>query len=347
MDEVKMNIAIAAALLFLAGAARAQWWNPTPAPRQPWEKEARVVYDEHLAEVAQLEVQRALDKGDFAKVERMHEEFLGLMKAQGEGRNMPAAIGEGLYRWFSNRPLLQARKLVDDWRAQVPTSALLVAADAELWYTAAWKARGTGYASTVTDEGWKLFRENLDKATRALQDGEVRGKTTPLWYRTALAVAGGTGKPAAVQDAIFDEATRRFPLHRPLYETRLNYLLPQWGGNYDAIDRFIREAVKRTQAVEGTTLYAWLYVPVAGSFRGKDFFGETRASWKLMRHGFEDGLRDPVDIAWLNRYASFACVARDKDDTRRLLATLGRRASLWPAMDGFSPDACEMLAAGS
>jgi hypothetical protein len=321
--------------------ARAQWWNPNIAPK---EKNAPVVYDSNLWQAARLEVQRALGAQDFAKLERMHEEFLALHLARGDGRGMLAAFQSGMNDWVGSQPHAKARQVAQEWNARFPASSVAPVTQAFVWYQAAWRERGSGYANTVTPEAWRLFRDNLEKTLQSLDAAAERGRATPLWYDLALAAAGSLGQPRTVQQRVFEDGVKRFPLYRPLYGTRVNYLLPQWGGDYALIDASIRDAVARTQVVEGTALYASLYAQVAGSFRGKDFFKETRASWKLMRHAYEDGMREPADHDWLNAYATYACVARDGPATRRLLAMLGRNASLGPGPEGFSPDACEMLA---
>ena len=210
-----------------------------------------------------------------------------------------------------------------------------------MWWALAWEARGGGYASEVSPEGWKIFKERLDRASRALADGESAGRQSPVWYWIAISIAGSRGDPAPILDRMCDEGAASFPHFLPIYYTRLNFLLPQWGGSYDRVDAFVRRSVMRTQAAEGTALYAILYASVHSTYHGDDFFHETRASWRLMRHGYEDEVAQ--GRANLNEYATFACIARDRDTTRGLLAQLGDEANLGLGIEGFSTEACQEL----
>ena len=105
--------------------------------------------------------------------------------------------------------------------------------------------------------------EKLKLAREALAAGQVQGQESPIWWWATLAVAGSSGVKGDAFDVLFNEAVRRFPLYQPLYYTRMNYHLPQWGGSFDAVDRFVSEAVKRTSDAEGSAMYAWLYLDIA------------------------------------------------------------------------------------
>jgi hypothetical protein len=319
----------------------AQWWNPsyTMVPekfRQP------VEYGPNLRLQAQAVVSDTLVAGDFAKLDRMHDEFVELHRGGGPGAGLIYVFFPALNMVYAN-PAMKSRlvNLFEDWRAKAPDSRLRPTAEAAYWVQVAWHARGDGFASTVTPEGWKIFRESLAKAAKVLEDGAEKGRESPLWYESALATAGALGAPARALDGIFDEGATKFAYYTPLYFTRLNYLLPKWGGDYPDIDRFIRGAVMRTQAKAGTTYYAHLYMAVLGSFKGGDFFRETPASWPLMRHAFEEEVaRDDADV---HQNATVACLARDRETTRRLMDQLGDKANLGRDVEGFSTEACMQL----
>ncbi len=55
--------------------------------------------------------------------------------------------------------------LFENW----PDSAQANALKGKFYIKYAWLARGSGWADTVTDEGWKLFRERLDESDKAFQ----------------------------------------------------------------------------------------------------------------------------------------------------------------------------------
>lgn len=345
MLRIKLAAGIAAvAFVGLAGNASAQWWNPaSPVAPGKWalaEKTFR--YTPTIYANAIMTIEGAMNQGDFEKLDRMHDEFLAMELAGGNGRQMLGAFTDATRGGFAGEDPKRYAKLFSDWREKAPESKLRPALEAAMWMEFAWKARGGGYAGDVPDEAFKIFDERLARAAKVLEEGDKAGRKSPLWYDEAIAVAGSLGAPPAVLDALVEDGSERFPDFLPMYKTRVNYLLPQWGGNYDRIDAFIRRAVMKTQSIEGTAMYARLYDYVHGFYRGNDFFHETKASWRLMRHAFQDEVAGgQID---LNQYATYACIAEDKDTTRLLLRSLGERANLGVGMEGFSTDACMAMA---
>lgn len=331
-----------AACAFACTSAAAQWWNPNSmiAPGK-WEFLSKsFVYTTLEFRAAEQVVTQAVDAGDFRKLDRMHDEFLEMMQAGGNGSRMLDAIDDSLESAFHAEKLAQYKAFFAAWREAAPNSKLRPAAEARMWFSMAWEARGGGFAPDVAPESMKSFREYVDRAAAILRDSGEAGKASPIWYSVAIGVAGARGEGARVLDGIFAESVRRYPNHVGPYFRRLNYLLPQWGGSWDQVDSFIREAVLRTQARDGTWLYANLYSALNGAVRD-DFFATTRASWPLMRHGFEDGLAR--GLGTLDYYATFACMARDRETTARLLVKLGPRANLGLGRPGITTETCQEL----
>jgi hypothetical protein len=189
----------------------------------------------------------------------------------------------------------------------------------------------------------QLFRENLAKAAVALKGSEATGKDSPMWYWTALIVAGSTGQAADAFDTLFEEAVTRYPTYQTLYFTRVNYLLPQWGGNFKRVDAFVDKAVARTASSEGNAFYVWLYVDVSRKVDG-DYLATTAATWPKMKQGFDDLVARYPDDWNKNLYATFACRARDKEATVRMLRELGDKAQLGAWSEGVTTEGCKRFA---
>ncbi|HLX24218.1 MAG TPA: hypothetical protein VKR38_12795 [Usitatibacter sp.] len=321
--------------------AGAQWWNPqSPIAPGKWEAESRTfVYTRNIYSSAVQVIIAAVQQGDFAKLDRMHDEFLKMTQAGGNGSRMINAFQEALST-FGKDHLERQQAFLKAWHAGAPTSKLWPAAQAQMWFSAAWDERGGGFASEVSPEAMRLFGQDLERASQALQEGGDAARQSPLWYAVAIAVAGSRGEGSRSLDALFEEGVKRFPHFTLQYNARLIYLLPQWGGSYDRADAFIRRAVMDTQADDGTWMYADLYASAGRMVQG-DFFRDTRASWPLMRHAFEDasarGLANP------NTYATYACMARDRETTRRLLGELGTYANLGMGRDTFTTESCRAM----
>ena len=329
-------------------AAHAQWWNkdqhrlqPIPPGAAPAATE--VVYSFRTFHQARMAVTTAVFNEEYDTPDRMHDEFLQSGQRTTHGLFVVEAIQYGWDLQFDSPDTTHVMRSVDKWSRAKPDSRLRKLVEAIRWQRQAWVARGGSYASSVPGEGMTLFRERLALATKALAAAEPAGKESPLWYWVALIVAGSSGQPAAQFDGLFEEAVGRFPHYHTLYYTRMNYLLPQWGGNFEAVDDFIAKSVERTRSVDGEAFYAWLYVDVARKFDG-DIFTGTRATWPKMKKGFEDMVARYPDNWNKSLFATFACRARDKETTARLLTELGALAHLGQASPGYTTDSCRRFA---
>jgi len=339
-------------LLSFPFAAQAQWWDP-PRPG-PWKDSstfgrpqaaqpgAPVVYTREHLEKARRISNAAIPNGEFAKLERMHAEFVRDKVRTTDGAWLVEAVQDGIDNSFQS-PNAIVEGYLRDWERAVPDSKLLPVVKAMRWQRAAWNARGGGSSSTTPGEAQQLFREGLAKAAKALKDSEAVGKETPLWYWTALIVAGSSGASTEAFDALFEEAVNRFPTYHTLYYTRANYLLPQWGGNFKRIDAFVQQSVKRTSATEGSAFYAWIYLDVLESING-DYLKVTEATWPKMKQAFEDLVKRYPDPWNRNLYATFACRARDRETTARLLGELGKEAQLGALSPGVTTEGCTRFA---
>lgn len=339
-----VSSAFAAAILVASVPALAQWWNLNDhRPPKYWHMDPppKVVYTHQTVRDAVASANAAFWNDDFRKLDRMYDEMLqGDVRAT-DGTSMIQPFAE-VFAQAGSSPVFD--KSLQRWAAASPDSKLRPLAQAVRLEGDAWRARGSAYGYRVPEESMRIFREKLAAAAHALQDAEPEGRKSPIWYWVALIVAGSSDRPAEQFDALFDEAVARFPFYQPLYYTRVNYLMPQWGGNWAAVDRFVNDAVARTSASEGDAFYAWIYADVATKVDG-DLFESTLATWPHMKKGFEDMLARHPDVWNRNLYATWACRARDKETTARLLVELGKDANLGAASEGIGTESCRRFAA--
>jgi hypothetical protein len=326
-------------------ASNAQWWNsadPTPLKYRGTAMEIKPVYDRRMRDLAAMEANAALVDGKFDIVDRMYDDFAangGLRRTDG------GWMLESIHTMFAQRCDTMddraARKELDKWAAARPGSKLRPVVEVMTLQCQAWKARGGGYANEVAGEAMQIFHEKLRKAAKALEETEAVGKESPLWWWAALGIAGSSGMPPEQFDALFAEAARRFPSYQPLYQTRVNFLLPQWGGDFAEVERFATESLAFSHDKEGDAMYAWIYVDLGRKV--PDLFGSS-ASWPRMKKAFED-LNQRYPDAWnKNLFATFACRARDKETTGRLLLELADKAQLGAYSSGVTTESCRRFA---
>ena len=236
-----------------------------------------------------------------------------------------------------------AYKIVTEWRHKNPSSRAAALVEVMYWDGYAWNARGEGAAASVTDEGWKLFNERLDRAEKVLLECKPFAGGSPLWGKLQLDVGLGLNWSKDELLRSFAESAAKEPYYYPLYTSMTRSLLPKWGGSWKLVDDFIRAAVKNTESVEGHSMYARLYWTVDPcNCEAGGLFQESLANWEEMKRGFEDMATRYPHSAWIvNQFAAYACIAGDKTTFQRLRLKIGRTItpSAWPASNSL--DLCE------
>lgn len=201
------------------------------------------------------------------------------------------------------------------WKIHNDKSAAAAIVEAEYWITYAWDARGEGFASTVTPEGWELYRGRLDIARSVLDASRDYASVSPLWYDKYLQVAIAQGWPQEEFQALFDEAVEKEPYYYGHYFSMTRYLQPRWHGDILQIEEFANWAVDATADIEGQSLYARIYWYLNQSEAVDfDIFEDSFAAWDAMRAGFQDLMERHPESYWnMNNFAAFACRAGDKE----------------------------------
>jgi hypothetical protein len=214
-------------------------------------------------------------------------------------------------------------KAAGDWVAKYPDSPTGHIVRSMVLTRRAWAHRGSGYASTVSDEAWPRFREYVAAARANLEANKAVASADPKWYEEMLIVARAQGWDQAQFENLLDEALEREPVYYPTYFMALEYLLPKWGGSLDGIEEFAQDAVRRTSQLEGDAMYARIYWYASQTQFRNDIFNNSLVDWQQMKAGFDDIISRYPDAWNLNNYAYFACMARDKAKTVELLERIG------------------------
>lgn len=204
------------------------------------------------------------------------------------------------------------RKLLSAWGKHSPKTAAPKIAIATQEYMFGWQARGSGYANTVTEDGWRLFRKHVENGRVMLAKLEKEAINEPEWYAVMLQIGLSQQWEQEKFEAMFSRATGKFPYYLPYYNTKSNYYSAKWGGSQVAFKGFVDDTVKATQEKMGQTMYARLN----WATRNDNLFANGQADWKRMKQGFEDMLKTHNDDWNRNSYARFACMAGDTQTLR-------------------------------
>jgi len=258
-----------------------------------------------------------------------------------DGRPKLSVLKYGYSRIFTNQTdWSKSLDRINYLKKRFPNKPFVALAEAQYWAEYAWNARGQGYASSVTREGWKLFHERLEKAEKVLIDTKSYSSELPTWYDQMILVQSALGRSEEDRDKTFIEGTKRYKTFYSTYFTMLNYLSPKWGGTWETVDNLVKWSVDNTKEIDGNSMYARLYWVASGELpEGESLFKNTRASWPKMKTGFEDLIARHPKSNWnLNNFAKFACQAGDKKTFLVLRRKIGKSVmdSAWegnPSLD--------------
>ena len=207
----------------------------------------------------------------------------------------------------------------------------------------AWQARGGGWASEVSQEGWQLFAERLTEARRILIAAESFATRCPVFYSIRLRVAQVDGTPREQYEQFFEEAVSAFPTYANFYKNRAYYLLPRWFGAPGEWEAFAAASADRIGGGAGDILYAQIIWSMHDGRIFGNIFKEADLKWPRVQKGFKALCRRyPNSIAAPSEYCSISGFAPDgaRQTMRGLFLRLGNRVdlSVWRTKERWAQD---------
>ena len=197
-----------------------------------------------------------------------------------------------------------------------------------------WDARGTGFADTVTEEGFRLLGERLAEAEEALTAAYELAPDRPEAPTQMLRVCIGRGHDRAEMEKWFERAMKADPDNMAACEFKLRYLHPKWYGKLDEFLGFGWQCV-RTKNARGMLPLA----TVAGILENfpvgdrvtpellpqlRDFYS-NKYGWHLTDTALTVLTREHPEKTKLHGlHARLACVAGKFDVARREMAAVGK-----------------------
>jgi len=271
----------------------------------------------------QAEVRGAFEEERFEDLNRLASEAISSGKIFGDG-------AWGIYVFHQTlipAPEVKEEGLVDlesrflRWIQQTPESLTARVALVEFYIGYAWRARGGGYANTVSAEQWKVFRERLAMAEKVLLDAtKVQGQD-PYWYAVLASLGRAQQWPADKYELMFQDGLRNYPTNWELACTRAYGLLPRWYGEPGDWEAFAEKETQREGGL-GPEVYARIVLSLFGYY--DNVFKDTKASWERTREGLEILRKKyPDDDVTMNNAVLLARMAGDKEMARALLAQMG------------------------
>jgi hypothetical protein len=170
---------------------------------------------------------------------------------------------------------------VERWRKQNPNSIAAPIVLAESYISYGWDARGGGSSDKVSNSGWKLFAERLDKAKSILD--QVAPAKCPDWYIARLNIARGENWDLSQHYAIFNEAIVFEPGYQYYYRMLADYLQPKWSGEEGDPARFAERQANRVGGDAGDALYFLISEAIVCACQESEF---AHFSWPRVQKGY-------------------------------------------------------------
>ncbi len=216
---------------------------------------------------------------------------------------------------------------LNQWRVATPESVVPHIALAEALVSYAWKARGTGWANTVTKENLRLMDERLTKARTVLFPAKALKEKCPAWWACALDIALGQGWDMRLYNRTFEEGLAFEPTYYMLYFCKAYHLLPRWYGEEGEWEEFAAASADRIGGEEGDILYAriaWNINSHVGNIAKI-----AALSWPRVMRGFDALLkRYPNSYRTLNEYCLMCWMTIDRPRIRTLMDKIGPNVDL-------------------
>lgn len=217
-----------------------------------------------------------------------------------------------------------------EWMLQHPESFPAREALAGAIRNYAWKARGEGFANTVTAEGWRLFSDRLQQASSILQGGPADLHHSPMWYYTSLSVDRELSRPREEYDRIFQEGIARTPGFFGFYTEKAYALLPRWNGQPGDWERFAKDVSDAKGGQDGDALYFYIVRSQCESIGNKDVLGDDLLDWPRVKRGWVALCTTYGNTNNnLNEYCLMAGMKGDREETLLLLDQIKGQWDPW------------------
>jgi len=215
--------------------------------------------------------------------------------------------------WSEHLQLLKA------WTSERPQSVTARIALADSYVDYAYFARGDGYANTVSDNGWKLFRERLATAKETLDSASSLPTKDPQWYWVMLQIANYTDWSLADTQALYDQAIKFEPDYYYYAAAFAGYLDPKWHGSPGDRERFVQEAADHIGGTKGDIFYYHVALMVMCGCQDDPQF-----DWPRVVRGFRANEKQyGVSLSNLNNVAYLAVMQKDAITANELFVRIG------------------------
>lgn len=273
--------------------------------------------------------QRQFDEGKYEEIERLTESLFASQALDPQGDWELANVYATLDRppdgdhapeeaWKAHLARLE------EWEKRLPASATALALHGETMVKYAWRARGSGFADSVSRDGWAVFGERLVQARALLERALLLPRPVPLVYVGLLTVGLGQGWPREQMEALLERAVTLAPTYPDFYLQMAIYLLPRWHGKPGDWQRFAEVSAQRTKSQLGMSLYARIFRCVYNYVGPEEALHPNYLSWSKLREGWRELEKRCENKDWFREMRGrSACQFGDRAESNDIFAQMG------------------------
>ena len=183
--------------------------------------------------------------------------------------------------------------------------------------TFAWTARGGGWASDVTDTGWRLFEARLTTAETALRNAWRLDPSLPTTPERMIWVCIGRGHNRREMELWFQRGRNLTVGSYELHHGKATYLMPKWHGSLKEVLEFGRQCLTEPGAAGRPRLtlvdiHEELERCSRTSAKVDLAYFREPGVWREIRSSFEAFFKDqPEAVGWHHNFALHAWRAQD------------------------------------
>jgi hypothetical protein len=273
------------------------------------------------------------EKQDYDELEKLADEGRSAEDAwpNGDWKVVPVYVGLELSASQDDSVWLARQKAIAAWIQARPESITARVTLARHLTGYAWKARGSGYANTVSDDATRLFEERLRQAAAVLKDAKELKAKCPVYWTTVMKVALGLGIPKDQHNRIFQEAIQAYPDYTPTYVQRGTFLLPRWYGEDGEWVADLAKSADQVGGPKGDILYAQVAWAESGYSSQKNIFEDnTNLSWERIDRGWSAlEKKFPDSLEAIHVHGHMAGLAGDGKTAKKCLMKTEGKVTLW------------------
>jgi WD40 repeat protein len=208
-----------------------------------------------------------------------------------------------------------------EWSAAKPDDAAPLVLLARLHVIWGWEARGSGFAGTVSEDGFRLFGERLSQGLTYALTAEKLKPADPELYKVLVDLAKWLAGKREHVDRWVETGRQIQPNYFPLYDATSEYLLPRWHGEPGDIEEFAEDLNTAIGGDDGLEAYARIALQT-NMYDSKMLYTSDYDSRKIAAGAETMGRRYPQGSTVLNFLALLAWKEQNQPLARKYLERL-------------------------